>query len=202
MTREDVLKEIDSLLVNLQWDSDHERIAAWMGRHSPPITWQTASAEQLQALATSLRKHYKQTREQQSKEAMANDPILDLIWEASMHMHRLGWRRNYPELLRWLQEWGVRSLGELNTEQYRLLIGRLQGVATPENPTQSVAIAHLQWQLEKLILVVCVLFNSEWDSISAEQKQRLQSTGDLLSKLRTYSSPTTVEGATSVSSQL
>lgn len=117
-------------------------------------------------------------------------------------MHRLGWRRDCPEILRWLQEWGVKSLGELNTEQYRLLIGRLQGVATPENPTQAVAIAHLQWQLEKLILAVCVLFNSEWDSISAEQKQRLQSTGDLLRKLRTYSSPTTVEGATSVSSQL
>lgn len=201
MTREEALRQVDDLLERLCWSRSHERIAAWMARHTPPLTWESATTQHIQALAASLQKVDKQMRQQRCKEAMENDPILDLIWEASIHMHRLGWRRDCPEILRWLQEWGVKSLGELNTEQYRLLIGRLQGVATPENPTQAVAIAHLQWQLEKLILVVCVLFNSEWDSISAEQKQRLRSAGDLLSKLRTYSSPTTVEGATSVSSQ-
>lgn len=201
MTREEALRQVDFLLQGLHWNRSHERIATWMNKHSPRITWETATVQHLQALAANLRNFEKQMREEQRKTAVELDPLPDLIWEAAAQLHRLGWRRNNPQLLQWLEGWGVKALSELNAEQYRLLIGRLQGIASPENPTQAQAIAHLQWQLEKLILAVCVLFNSEWNSATGEQQQALRSTGELLGKLQTYSRPTTAEDAASVSSQ-
>jgi hypothetical protein len=199
MTREEALRQVDRLLQHFHWDRNHERIAAWMGRHTPPLTWETVTAQHLQALAANLQKVEKQMREGQHEAGI--DPMLDLIWEASAQMHRLGWTRSNPELLRWLEGWGVKSLVELDSDQYRVLIGRLQGMAYPENPTQAVAIAHLQWQMQKLILVACNLFNSEWESISGERQLAMRATGELLSKLKTYSVPTTAEGAVGVSSQ-
>lgn len=112
----------------------------------------------------------------------------DLLFDVALELHRLGWRRDHPLMIKFLEWADVRSFGQLDRQQLQLLLMRLRGWQTPENPEQAKQISHLQWQFETLLCVVHAMFVQRWNQFPNE-RQSLTQYKDLLDRLKTYKHP-------------
>lgn len=112
----------------------------------------------------------------------------DLLFDIALELHRLGWRRDHPLMLKFLEWAQVKTVGQLTEEQLQMLLLRLQGWETPENPEQAKLIAHLQWRFELLVCVVDSMFVQRWNQFPNERQSMTQHK-DLLDRLKIFKYP-------------
>jgi hypothetical protein len=115
--------------------------------------------------------------------------LAEVMWDTMTEMHRLGWRRDHPRILAWLERAGFRAFSELDGTAYQALLYNLRATATPENPAQAKQISHLQWQVEKLIEISYSLLVDRWNCSSPEGRKALLGAKQLLEKLRDRNEP-------------